>query len=437
MRRLGGDPRSHIVTDFHSVDFFTDQSLVSDPQPYYDHLRSQCAIAREPHHGVMVVTGYREAAAILKDDDSFSACVAVGGPFPPLPFEPTGDDIGALIEQHRSALPMNEHIATMDPPEHTRVRSLLSRLFTPHRLKQHEEVVRRLADQQLDTFISNGRCEFLSEYAKPFATLMIAGLLGLREEDPAESGIPLSANPETRTVGTLDREVISADPQKWLNETLGALIEDRRRTPRQDMLTDLATAKYPDGTTPDVIDVVRPATFLLAAGVETVGKSLTSALQMLGERPELQQKLRADNDLIPAFVEESLRMEGPVKTVFRLARKSTKVADVDIPAGTVVMMCLGAVNRDPRRFDDPHVLRIGRNNVRDHVTFSRGGHACPGASLARLEGGVSIARILDRMADITIDEERHGPADNRTYTYEPTFMLRGVTELHIAFTPVS
>lgn len=425
------------MTDFDSVDFFTDQSVVSDPQPYYDHLRSQCSIAREPHHGVMVVTGYREAAAILKDDDAFSACVAVGGPFPPLPFEPVGDDIGALIEQHRSELPMNEHIATMDAPEHTRVRSLLSRLFTPHRLKQHEEVVRRLADQQLDTFISNGRCEFLSEYAKPFATLMIAGLLGLHEEDP-ESGAAMRANAEAgTTVGALDREVIAADPQKWLNERLSALIEDRRREPREDMLTDLATAKYPDGTTPDVIDVVRPATFLLAAGVETVGKSLTSALQMLGERPELQHQLRADNDLIPGFVEESLRLEGPVKTVFRLTRKSTKVGDVDVPAGTVVMVCLGAVNRDPRRFDDPHCFRIGRSNVRDHVTFSRGGHACPGASLARLEGGASIARILDRMMDITIDEEKHGPAENRTYTYEPTFMLRGVTELHITFTPVA
>jgi cytochrome P450 len=426
-----------MVTDFDSVDFFTDQSLVSDPQPYYDHLRSQCPVAREPHHGVMVVTGYREAAAILKDDDAYSACVAVGGPFPPLPFEPVGDDIGTLIEQHRSELPMNEHIATMDPPEHTRVRSLLSRLFTPHRLKQHEEVVRRLADQQLDTFISSGRCEFLSDYAKPFATLMIAGLLGLREEDP-ESGAALRANAEAgTTVGALDREVIAADPQKWLNETLSALIEDRRREPREDMLTDLATAKYPDGSTPDVIDVVRPATFLLAAGVETVGKSLTSALQMLGERPELQQKLRADNGLIPGFVEESLRMEGPVKTVFRLARKSTKVGDVDIPAGTVVMVCLGAVNRDPRRFEDPHCLRLGRNNVRDHVTFSRGGHACPGAALARLEAGVSIGRILDRMSDITIDAGRHGPAGDRSYTYEPTFMLRGVTELHMTFTPVS
>ncbi|APA74587.1 cytochrome P450 [Mycobacterium avium subsp. hominissuis] len=425
------------MTDFDSVDFFTDQSLVPDPQPFYDHLRRQCAIVREPHHGVMVVTAYREAAAILKDEDAFSACVAVGGPFPPLPFEPRGDDIGALIEQHRSELPMNEHIATMDPPEHTRVRSLLSRLFTPHRIKQHEEAVRQLADQQLDTFIANGRCDFLSEYAKPFATLMIAGLLGLREEDP-ESSAAMSAKAETgTTVGALDREVIAADPQKWLNETLAALIEDRRREPRQDMLTDLATAKYPDGTTPDVIDVVRPATFLLAAGVETVGKSLTAALQILAERPELQQKLRADNDLIPAFVEESLRMEGPVKTVFRLARKTTKVGGVDIPAGTVVMVCLGAVNRDPARFDDPHSFRLDRNNVRDHVTFSRGGHACPGASLARLEGGVSIARILDRMRDITIDEAKHGPAENRTYTYEPTFMLRGVTELHITFTPVA
>lgn len=437
MREFGGRSEEPKVTDLDSVDFFTDQSVVSDPQPYYDHLRSQCPIVREPHYGVMAVTGHKEAGAILKDDDTFSACVAVGGPFPPLPFEPTGDDIGTLIEQHRSKMPMNEHIATMDPPEHTRVRSLLSRLFTPHRLKQHEEMVQRLADQQLDTFISNGRCEFLSEYARPFATRMIAELLGLSEENREESGAVQAAKPEGPTVGALNREVIAADPQKWLNETLAALIEDRRRDPREDMLTDLATATYPDGSTPEVVDVVRPATFLLAAGVETVGKALTSALQTLAERPELQQKLRDDNSLIPGFIEESLRTEGPVKTVFRLARKSTNIGNVEIPAGTVVMVCLGAVNRDPSRFDDPHYFRIGRRNVRDHVTFSRGDHACPGASLARLEGRISIARILDRMTDITVDEGKHGPAHNRTYSYEPTFMLRGVTELHITYTPVA
>jgi cytochrome P450 len=162
------------VIDYDRVDYFTDQSLVHDPHPYFDHLRNRCPIAREPHYGVYAVTGYEEAAAILKDTDTFSACVSVGGPFPPLPFECSGDDISGLIELNRSKLPMYEHMVTMDPPQHTDARSLLSRLLTPSRLKENEQFMWALADRQLDEFLANGHCEFLAEYAKPFSLLVIA-----------------------------------------------------------------------------------------------------------------------------------------------------------------------------------------------------------------------------------------------------------------------
>jgi cytochrome P450 len=171
------------VIDYDRVDYFTDQSLVHDPHPYFDHLRNRCPIAREPHYGVYAVTGYEEAAAILKDTDTFSACVSVGGPFPPLPFECSGDDISGLIELNRSKLPMYEHMVTMDPPQHTDARSLLSRLLTPSRLKENEQFMWALADRQLDEFLANGHCEFLAEYAKPFSLLVIADLLGVPEED--------------------------------------------------------------------------------------------------------------------------------------------------------------------------------------------------------------------------------------------------------------
>ncbi|MDP9166549.1 MAG: cytochrome P450, partial [Actinomycetota bacterium] len=122
--------------DFDSVDFFTDQSLVPDPHPYFDHLRSRCPVVREPHYGVLAITGYDEANAVLKDTDTFSSCIAVAGPFPPLPFTPEGDDITDQISAHRSLMPMFEHMVTMDPPDHTDARSLLNRLLTPSRLKE-------------------------------------------------------------------------------------------------------------------------------------------------------------------------------------------------------------------------------------------------------------------------------------------------------------
>lgn len=130
-------------------------------------------------------------------------------------------------------------------------------------------------------------------------------------------------------------------------------------------------------------------------------------------------------------------MDAPVKSQFRLAKKNTKVGDMDVPAGTTMMVCPGAVNRDPVRFENPHDFSLDRKNVREHIAFGRGVHSCPGGPLARVEGRVSIERILDRMADITIDEDKHGPIGDRSYTYEPTFILRGLTEINIRFTPVS
>jgi cytochrome P450 len=109
---------------------------------------------------------------------------------------------------------------------------------------------------------------------------------------------------------------------------------------------------------------------------------------------------------------------------------------VHIPAGTVLMLCLGAANRDPDKFEDPHEFRLDRKNVREHIAFGRGIHTCAGAPLARVEGLVTVHRLLDRMRDITVSEAAHGPADDRRYSYEPTFLLRGLTELHIEFSPV-
>jgi cytochrome P450 len=421
------------MTTFESIDFFTDQSLVPDPYPYFDYLRSQNPVLRLPHYGVVAVTGYEEATEIYKDPETFSNIVALGGPFPPLPFQPEGDDISPLIDQHRSYFPMNEHMVTMDPPDHTRARSVLSKLLTPSRLKQNEEFMWRLADRQLDEFLTSGECEFISEYSKPFATLVIADLLGVPEEDHKEFRVMLGAGHRESQVGALDPGSVFVNPLEWLDEKFCAYIEERRREPRSDVLTSLASAKYPDGSTPEVIEVVRSATFLFAAGQETTAKLLSAALQVIGDRPDIQQRLRDDRSLIPGFIEESLRMDSPVKADSRLARRATTIGGVDIAAGTVVMVLPGAANRDPRRFEDPHEFRLDRKNVREHMAFARGVHSCPGGPLARVEGRVSIERILDRMSEIQINEVKHGPADDRRYTYEPTFILRGLHELHLTF----
>jgi cytochrome P450 len=420
------------VTDFETVNFFTDESLVPDPYPYFDYLRSKCPAAPASPFNVLAVTGYEEALAVYKDP-AFSSRVSVAGPFSGLPFGPDGDDVSELIEQHRAHVPMSEHITTQDPPLHTRTRGLLNKLITPKRLKENEDFMWRLADNQLDKFIGRGECEFLEDYAKPFSLLVIADLLGV----PAEDHDEFRAVFASEQVGALGEESPTThNPLQWLNDKFYSYIENRRSTPREDVLTELAAAKYEDGSTPDIVDVMNLSTFLFAAGTETTTKLVSSAVRIIGENPEFEAVLREDRSKIPAFLEETLRMESPVKAHFRMARTSTTIGDVKVPAGTTVMLLPGACNRDERKFENPNTFRADRHNVREQIAFVRGVHSCPGAPLARTEGRISLNRILDRMSDIRISEEHHGPADARRYTYEPTFIMRGLSELHVEFTPI-
>ncbi len=419
------------MTDFETVDYFTDESLVPDPYPYFDHLRGKCPVTSATPFNVLAVTGYEEALAVYKNP-AFSSCNSVAGPFSGLPFGPgESDDVSDLIEQHRGQVPMAEHITSQDAPLHTQTRSLLSRLITPKRLKENEDFMWRLADRQLDTFIDKGRAEFLSDYAKPFSLLVIADLLGVPAEDHEEFKSVFALE----TVGELGKEAPTThNPLQWLNEKFYAYIEDRRRAPREDVLTELALAKHEDGSTPDIEDVMNLSTFLFAAGTDTTTKLVSSAVRFIGDNPGFEQMLRADRSKIPAFLEETLRLESPVKSHFRLASKDTAIGDVAVPAGTTVMLLPGACNRDERKFADPNDFRVDRPNVREQIAFIRGAHSCPGAPLARAEGRISLERILDRMQDITISEEHHGPAGQRRYGYEPTFIMRGLAELHITFT---
>ena len=335
-------------------DFFRGNELVDDPYPYFEHLRAQGPVTREPHHDVVMVTGYEEAIEVYRDTATFSSCNAVTGPFPGFPVPLEGDDVSALIDRHRDELPMSDQLPTFDPPVHTAHRALLMRLITPKRLKENEEFMWRLADRQIDELLAGDECEFISGYAGPFAMLVVADLLGVPEADHDlfRERLGAGARKQTGTIGSTGDDSLRHSPLEFLYEQFTTYIEDRRRQPRHDVMTGLATATFPDGSTPEVIDVVRIAANLFAAGQETTVRLLGSALQLIGERPDLQQRLRDDRDRIPNFVEEALRIESPIKGDFRLSRVDDKrIGGVEIPAGTTVMVVNGAANRDPRRFD--------------------------------------------------------------------------------------
>jgi cytochrome P450 len=426
----GKDAPVSQLEKFVTVDFFTDPSLIEDPYPYFDHLRSRGPVCRLPQRGVVAVSGYDEAVAVYRDPETFSSCNSVIGPFLPLRFE--GDDLREPIARSRKQIPMNEHMVTMDPPEHTRHRALLMRLITPKRLKDNEEFMWRLADRQLDELLPKGRCEFIAEYSQPFAMLVIADLLGVPETDHLLFRRFLGGGPGPISGEQRSELNALASLDAWFEE----YVADRRREPRADVLTELALARYPDGSIPEVIEVVRTATFLFAAGQETTARLLATALKHLAEHPELQGELRARRERIPDFIEEALRIESPVKADCRLAVRATRLGGVEIAAGTTVMILNGAANRDPRRFESPAEFRIDRPNAKEHIAFGRGNHACPGGPLARAEARVSLERILDRMRDIRLSEEHHGPAGARRFEYEPTWVLRGLRRLHLEFEPV-
>ena len=256
---------------------------------------------------------------------------------------------------------------------------------------------------------------------------MIADLLGVPEEDHEEFLDKLMHH---------DSLEMTHKPLEYLYAQFTTYIEDRRREPRDDVMTGLATATFPDGTLPPVDDVMRIASNLFAAGQETTARLLSTSLQILGERSELQQQLRDDRSLIAPFLEEALRLESPIKGTFRLSRVPTTVEDAKIPAGSTVMVLPSAANRDPREFEDPGELRLDRENGRQHIAFGHGIHTCAGAPLARAEANVSLQRLLDRMHDIRISESHHGPAGARRWEYTPTWMLRGLDRLYLEFTPV-
>ncbi|HTR69399.1 MAG TPA: cytochrome P450 [Mycobacteriales bacterium] len=423
------------AVDFAAVDFFTDPSIISDPYPYYDFLRTDRGpVWYDERYNLVVVSGHPEAMAVYRDGDLYSSCNAATGPFTGVVIEAEGDDAGPAIEACRAQMPMSEFMVTMDAPMHGEYRNFLSGFFTPRRLKDNEAFMWRLADAQLDRFIDRGRCEFVSEYASPFAGLVIADLLGVPEADLPR----FREGFESSTTFVVDEAPpdVPDNPLAFIEEAFRDYITDRRERPRADILTHLAQVRFSDGSEPDVEILAREASFVFAAGQETTVRLMAFAAAHLAEHPDLAERLRRDRDLIPGFVEEMLRIESPIKSHFRMARRRTTLGGVTVPAGAAVMLLIGAANRDPRRFPEPSKCDIARPNVTTQVAFARGAHSCIGQPLARSEARITLERMLDRLSGLELSADRHGPVGERDFDFLPTYIFRGLSALHLTFTAV-
>ncbi|MEO6094070.1 MAG: cytochrome P450 [Novosphingobium sp.] len=443
------------MTDHSDADFYTDRALIDDPHAYFDHLRGKGPVTLLPHRGVIAVTGYDQAVAVSLDTEHFSSVNAVTGPVSPLPFTPEGDDITAQVALSRAKMTFADQIVAQDGERHAALRSILATLFTPGRLKALEAKLVETADHLIDEFVADGRVDLVSQYGGPYATLVIADLLGVPAADrgrfrellkdviPAEIGTSPEAMAKGPIVdigkhifGYIARRRLAQTPVGKIGAALGALLGQQPASAGEDILGELAMARFPDGSKPSLIDVTALGAFLFGAGQDTTNRLLANAFRIIAERPDIQARLRAEPHRIPDFIEEVLRFEGSVKAGARLCIKTTTLGGREIKAGTTVMLSYMGANRDAARFADPGVFDIDRPKLKQHLAFGRGAHTCIGAPLARSEVRVSIERLLDRLGNIRLAVAQHGPEGSRRFIYEPTYILRALNSLHLEFTPI-
>jgi cytochrome P450 len=414
-------------------DYFTDQSLLLDPYEYFRQMYDKAPVY-PMESGVLLVTGFDEAVEVLRNNQDFSSAIATSGAGEPLPFTPEGSDISGQLDTFCEALGTLNLLVTYDAMEHTRLRAIASKLFTPTRLKATHDFMHAFADQLVREALEKGGCELVNEIATPFVTLVVAEILGVPPEDRDKFRAVIDAAPPPGNMNGDDGGE-QAEPQMAPLEYMGLFffeyLNDRRENPRDDTLTQLAEATYPDGELPDLLEMVKLSGFLFAAGQDTSAKLLGNAMRRIAEDPDLQQQLRDDPSLIPAMLEEVLRLEGSTKVTFRIARRDTTLGGMPIRAGTRLTVALAAANRDPRRWENPEEFQIGRPRIKEHLGFGRGVHTCAGAPLARLEVAAILEQFLKQTSHIRLSEEKHGSVDNRHMEYEPSYIIRGLANLHL------
>ena len=414
-----------------SRDFFTDPELKHDPALFYRAQHEQGPIFQEAFHDVFMVSGLEEVLAVYADHASFSAVVAPLGPFVSLPERAPGESVSEMLANRASEIPLSGQLFTLDPPEHGRHRSLVGRLMTPNRLKDNEIFMSRLARELIDEFADTGAVEICRDFASPFTLLVIADLLGVPQEDHATFRSWLGNAPNSLGVDADDQVDAQGGDRVFANlhPYFQQYVEQRRLSPGEDVLTQLAQVRFPDGGLPEVEDIVRIAATLFAAGQETTARLIATGMRILAERPSLAELLRRDPTAIPRFVDECLRLESPIKGAFRLVLQDTRIGEIGVPEASIVMAMNGAANRDPREFDRPEEFDLSRKRVQSHIAFGHGEHFCPGASLARAEARVAFECLLNRLDDIEL-------AEPESLTYVNSFIIRGLERLDIRFGPV-
>jgi len=321
---------------------------------------------------------------------------------------------------------------TIDPPYHTKYRKLVSRAFSARRIAALEDKVREITVGLIDEFPDQGTIDFHEQYAVALPVRVIHYALNM---DPStEQKIKGWSDDAVAALGvaiTDERRIEAAQGVVDCEAYFHGEYQDRLANPQDDIISDLAHADFddpdlPEGETrklnyPEVFSILNQ---LMVAGNETTTKLLNETMRLLIENPKWWDAIKADPALIPAMVEEGLRMSSPNQGLFRVVTKDTELEGVAIPKGSRVWVMFGSANRDEDVFPDPDAFDPSRDNLKEHVAFGKGHHFCIGAPLSRLEGKVAFEELSKRLDSVAF-------AEGNTFEYEPSFILRGLAKLDL------
>lgn len=315
----------------------------------------------------------------------------------------------------------------LDPPDHTRLRKLVSKAFAPRVVSALQPDIRSLVDGLLDRVAEKGQFEVVEDFAYPLPVAVICRLLGVPLEDEPQfsraSALLAQALDPFSTITGVPAEVANERQQAgtWLRDYFHGLIDKRRSRPGEDLLSGLiAVEESGDQLTEE--EIVSTCNLLLIAGHETTVNLIGNAVLAMLRNPGQWAALGADADRAPAIVEETLRYDPPVQLAGRIALADMVIGGVEVPAGDVMMLLLAGANRDPAEYDRPDVFDPDRKNLR-HSGFGRGAHYCLGAPLARLEASVALAAVAARFPNARLDGEPQ---------YKTNVTLRGLSQLTLA-----
>jgi cytochrome P450 len=390
----------------------TDADVRRDPYPTLHEIRSAAPVLRSSL-GTWVLTRYDDCFAVLRDP-------RCGKNWSGLMMQAGFDD----WQEHVSLGYGDKSLLFANPPQHTRLRRLVAKAFTPRTVDRLRAGMNQTIEALLDPLVEAGGGDLLDALAFPLPVTVIGDLLGVPEADRAQFRDAVRLNTKTLEMNVTRDDVEKADvAAQWMVDYFLALLADKRRTPADDMMSAMALAEEGGDRLTDE-EIVQMSSLLFAAGFETTTNLIGNGVFHLLEHPAELERLAADRSLLANAVEELVRYDGSILLTGRSTFEDIEVAGVTIPAGSGVVTLLGAANRDPGKFESPDRLDVARPGV-EPLSFGSGIHYCLGANLARVEAALAIDHLLTRCPRLALAEEPR---------FRDQFVFRGLESLRVACT---